>query len=309
MSQHWNEADIPDQSGRTVLITGASSGIGWEAARALARKGAHVILACRSESKGQESIAHIGEHQPTGTTELLLMDLADLDSVAAGVEKLRANHDRIDVLINNAGVMATPNQRTKQGFEMQFGTNHLGHFALTGQIIDLLTGTAGSRVVNISSQGHRMGRMRWDDLQWEKKYSAWPAYGQSKLANLLFTYELQRRLEAANVPTIAVAAHPGYARTHLGHEKAEGIVGWISHHGRPLVDRFFSQTAAMGALPTLRAGFDPGVKGGDYYGPSGFGEQRGFPKKVDSNKRSKNVDDAKRLWTESEKLTGITYTF
>ena len=225
------------------------------------------------------------------------LDLTSLESVRAAAEQLRATHDRIDLLINNAGVMMTPKSTTKDGFELQFGTNHLGHFAFTGLLLDRLLPITGSRVVTVSSMGHRLGRIRFDDLQSVRSYSRAGAYGQSKLANLLFTYELQRRLVGAN--TIAVAAHPG------------GSTSELSRNVPRLVQLAFTplqlQGAGMGALPTLRAATDPTVLGGQYYGPDGFAEMRGFPKVVASNRRSHDVEVQKRLWAVSEQLTGVTF--
>ena len=302
----WTEADIGDQTGRTVLITGANSGIGYEAARALSQHGAHVVLACRTRNKADDAVARIAALNPSGTTEILEMDLADLDSVADAASRFVSGHERLDVLVNNAGLMATPNQRTAQGFEMQFGVNHLGHFALTGHLTEMLMASGPARVVSISSQGHRPGKIRFDDVNSEKKYSPWPAYFQSKLANLLFIRELQRRLALAQTEVIAVAAHPGVSSTNLGHESS-GLLTSMMQRTRPVFDRFISQSAAMGALPTLRAAVDPLVAGGDYFGPDGFGEQRGHPVKVDSSRRAKDDGAARRLWELSEQLTAVTY--
>lgn len=302
----WTEVDIGDQTGRTVLITGANSGIGYEAARALAQHGAHVVLGCRTRSKADDAVARIDATNPLGSTEILEMDLADLDSVADAAFRFASSHDRLDVLVNNAGLMATPEQRTAQGFEMQFGVNHLGHFAFTGHLLELLMASGPARVVSISSQGHRPGRINFDDINSEQKYSAWPAYFQSKLANLLFTRELQRRLALAESEVIAVAAHPGLSSTNLGHESS-GVLSSMMQWTRPMFERFVSQSAAMGALPTLRAAVDPAVEGGDYFGPDGFGEQRGHPVKVDSSSRSKDDAAASRLWELSQQLTSVTY--
>ena len=224
MSDKWTEENIPDQTGRVVLITGANSGIGYEAARALAQHGATVVMGCRNRAKAEDAVAAIAETDPSGTTEILEMDLSDLDSVRQAATEFLSTHDRLDVLINNAGLMATPEQRTAQGFEMQFGVNHLGHYVLTGLLLGVLRSTPGSRVVSISSQGHRPGKINFDDLNSEDSYSPWPAYFQSKLANLLFTRELQQRLVDANADVIAVADHPGGPSTNLGNETPDGIV-------------------------------------------------------------------------------------
>jgi NAD(P)-dependent dehydrogenase (short-subunit alcohol dehydrogenase family) len=293
----WTTADIPGQIGRVAVITGANTGLGYETAAALAAKGAHVVLAVRDLDKGKKAATLITQRDPGASVALQELDLTSLDSARAAAEQLRTDHDHIDLLINNAGVMFTPKSTTKDGFELQFGTNHLGHFAITGLLLDRVLAVPGSRVVTVSSIGHRGGRIRFDDLQWKRGYSRMGAYGQSKLANLLFTYELQRRLTGTN--TIAVAAHPGSSRTELARNTPPSI--------RVITGLFelISQDAAMGALPTLRAATDPGVLGGQYFGPGGFAELRGYPKVVASNARSHDVDLQKRLWAVSEELTGV----
>jgi len=295
----WTAAGISDQTGRVAVITGANTGLGYETAMALAAHGARVVLAVRNLDKGKDAAARITAKSPHADVALQELDLTSLDSVRAAAEQLRSDHDRIDLLINNAGVMMTPKSTTKDGFELQFGTNHLGHFALTGLLLDRLLPVAGSRVVTVTSMGHRIGRIRFDDLQWEHRYSRMGAYGQSKLANLLFTYELQRRLTGTNI--IAAAAHPGASRTEL----ARNTPPWIRVVTGPF--ELTSQSAAMGALPTLRAATDPGVLGGQYFGPGGFAELRGYPKVVASNARSHDVDMQRRLWAVSEELTGVVY--
>ncbi len=303
----WTEADVPDQTGRVVLVTGANSGIGYETARVLAEHGAHVVLGCRNPAKAAEAVERIRAGTPDASLEVLDIDLADLDSVAAAATRIAASHARLDLLVNNAGVMAIPHATTAQGFEMQFGVNHLAAFALTGRLLGPLLATPGSRVVAVSSQGHRPGRIHFEDLQSEQRYHPWRAYFQSKLANLLDTFELQRRLVAAAADTVAVAAHPGGARTNLGHENPGGLLNTLGHVSRPVIERWFLQSAAMGALPTLRAATDPGVIGGDYYGPDGLGEQRGHPKRVGTSARARDLDTARRLWDVSVELTGVTY--
>jgi len=302
----WTEADIPDQTGRVAVVTGANSGIGWHTARALAQHGAHVVLACRTRAKAEEARDRIAAAGITGELSLVDLDLSSLASVRAAAAEMVAAHDRVDLLVNNAGVMATPRARTADGFELQLGTNHLGHFALTGLLLPLLLATPGSRVVNVSSLAHRMGRIDFDDLQADRRYRAWPAYGQSKLANLLFTYELQRRLAAAEASgTSALAAHPGVSETNLTGSTG-GIVGRVAELGRPIA-KLVLQSAEMGALPTLRAAVDPAARGGEYYGPDGFMEYRGHPVKVDSNAHSKDTAVAARLWDVSVELTGVAY--
>lgn len=303
----WTETDVSDQSGRTVLVTGANSGIGWEAARVLAQRGAKVYLGCRDPERGREAVKRILEVAPGSNVELLPLDLADLDSVRRAASAYTSENQSLDLLINNAGVMATPLGRTAQGFEMQLGVNHLGHFALTGLLLPQLLRAAGSRVVSVSSNAHRFGRVRFDDLSWQSDYRPWAAYGQSKLANLLFTYELQRKLEAAGSSSAALAAHPGGSNTNLGHENPGGLLNSLLHVSRPLIERYLLQSSAMGALPTLRAAVDQEAKGGEYYGPGGFNEQTGHPVRVGSNKRSKSLEDAARLWRASEDLVGVKY--
>ena len=301
----WTETDIADQTGRVALITGANSGIGWEAARALAQHGAHVVLACRTRSKAEDARQRIVDSNPSGSVSLVDLDLSSLESVRHGSAEVLEGFARLDLLINNAGVMATPQLLTADGFEMQLGTNHLGHFALTGLLMPVLLATPGSRVVNVSSMAHRFGSIDFDDLQSERKYKAWGAYGQSKLANLLFTFELQRRLAATNADTIAVAAHPGISNTNLT-ASTGGIAGRLAELTKP-IGNLFSQSAQMGALPTLRAAVDPAAQGGDYFGPGGFMEQRGHPEKVDSSSKSKDVGAALRLWDVSTQLTGVGF--
>ncbi|BCZ21079.1 SDR family NAD(P)-dependent oxidoreductase [Mycobacterium senriense] len=298
----WTTADIPDQTGRVAVITGANTGLGYETALALADHGAHVVLAVRNLDKGKDAAARITAQSPHADVALAELDLTSLASVRAAAEQLRSAHDRIDLLINNAGVMYTPKSNTKDGFELQFGTNHLGHFAFTGLLLDRLLPVAGSRIVTVSSVGHRiLADIHFDDLQWERRYNRVAAYGQAKLANLLFTYELQRRL-APHGTTIAVAAHPGMSDTELMRNMPAPLVGAFERIA-PLV----AQKPAMGALPTLRAATDPAVLGGQYYGPDGLGQTRGYPKIVGSSAKSHDVDRQRRLWAISEELTGVVY--
>jgi NAD(P)-dependent dehydrogenase (short-subunit alcohol dehydrogenase family) len=301
MSNKWTAADVPDQSGRLAIVTGANSGLGFDTAAVLADKGAHVVLAVRNVDKGNDAVNRIKAKSPDAVVAVQELDLTSLESIRKAAEQLRADHPRIDLLINNAGVMYVPTRETtKDGFEMQFGTNHLGHFALTAQLLDSMLQVDGSRVVTVSSVGHRiLARIHFDDLQLERKYNRVESYGQSKLANLLFTYELQRRLKLKGAPTIAAAAHPGFSDTEL----MRHLPGFIPD----FVWRPFTQPADMGALPTLRAATDPGVQGGQYYGPDGIGEARGHPKVVKSSAQSHNEDIARRLWTVSEELTGVAY--
>jgi NAD(P)-dependent dehydrogenase (short-subunit alcohol dehydrogenase family) len=292
MSDKWTAADLPGQTGRTVVVTGANSGIGFVAARELAHAGASVVLAVRNTAKGEEAAAKIGAN-----ASVRELDLASLESVrafAGGIE------GPIDVLINNAGVMALPESRTADGFEMQIGTNHLGHFALTGLLLDRIT----DRVVTVSSGAHRIGKIRLDDLNWNAGgYKRWPAYGQSKLANLLFTFELQRRLAAAGSPVKATAAHPGYASTNLQFHTAS-----LQDKLMAVTNRVLAQSADMGALPTLFAATQD-IPGGSYVGPDGLGEQRGHPHLVGCTSSAQDTDVAAKLWSLSEELTGVTYGF
>jgi NAD(P)-dependent dehydrogenase (short-subunit alcohol dehydrogenase family) len=293
----WTEHDIPDQKGRVVVVTGANTGLGFETARALAQHGATVVLAVRDTDKGRQAAARM-----TGEVTVQQLDLSSLASIHAAAAALREARPRIDLLINNAGVMYTSKQTTKDGFELQFGTNHLGHFAFTGLVLDLLLPVSGSRVVTVSSLAHRVrAAIHFDDLQWEKSYSRVAAYGQSKLANLMFTYELQRRLESHGT-TIALAAHPGVADTELV-RNSPAAIRLIS----PLIAPLISQKPDMGALPTLRAATDPAAVGGQFYGPDGMGGFRGHPQVVASSPASHDVTVQQRLWTVSEDLTGVKF--
>ena len=297
MSARWTTDDVPGQQGRLAVVTGANTGLGFETAQALATRGASVVLAVRNVEKGKKAAARIAAAAPGATVTVQELDLSSLDSVRAAAAELRAGHPRIDLLICNAGVMYPPKQVTRDGFELQFGTNHLGHFALTGLLLEQMLPVPGSRVVTVSSVGHRIrAGINFDDLQWERSYSRVRAYGQSKLANLLFTYELQRRLSGSGT-TIAVAAHPGFAATELMRHSPMAAV----------VTPLFSQNAAMGALSVLRAATDPGVLGGQYYGPGGFLGLRGYPKLAASSRRSHDAAVQRRLWAVSEDLTGVTF--
>jgi NAD(P)-dependent dehydrogenase (short-subunit alcohol dehydrogenase family) len=303
MGDGWTAERIPDQSGRTAVVTGANSGLGLVTARELARKGAHVVLACRNLDKGRAALADVQAAAAISgaAPELEELDLASLDSVRAFAERLTAKHDGIDLLINNAGVMAPPRRRTADGFELQLGTNHLGHFALTGLLLPAMQGRDDARVVTLSSNAHKFGRIAFDNLNGDRRYFRWNAYGQSKLANLLFALELDRRLRASGSTVKSLAAHPGYAATNLQSAAA------------PLVDRLvmklgnlvIAQNDEMGALPVLYAATAPGLEGGAYIGPDGPGEQRGHPKLVRPNRAARDEGTARRLWDVSEQLTGV----
>lgn len=303
----WNVRDIPDQSGRVAVVTGANSGIGYAAARELARRGAHVVLACRSVERGAAALDRMASEVPGGNVELIRLDLGDLDSVREFAAAYGRTHDdRLDLLINNAGVMAVAEGRTADGFETQFGTNHLGHFALTGLLLPTLLATPGARVVTLSSGMHMRADIDIDDLNRERKYGRWLAYGRSKTANLLFTHELARRLAAIGADVVAAAAHPGYAATNLqtSGPSAEGRKGMEAF--MRIGNRFFAQSAEAGALPTLYAATAPGVGQDAFIGPS-IMMWRGSPAK--SPRASWTLDDraGELLWEESERLTGVTY--
>jgi NAD(P)-dependent dehydrogenase (short-subunit alcohol dehydrogenase family) len=301
MADGWDADRIPDQTGRIAVVTGANSGLGLVTARELARKGALVVLACRNLDKGRAAQADVERAASGPAPELEELDLASLDSVRAFAERFMANHDGLDLLINNAGVMAPPRRRTADGFELQFGTNHLGPFALTGLLLPLMEGREDARVVTLSSSAHKFGRIAFDNLNGDHRYFRWRAYGQSKLANLLFALELDRRLRAQGSTVKSLAAHPGYAATNL------------QTAAPPLFDRLvmkvsnavIAQSDQMGALPTLYAATEPGLEGGTYAGPDGPGEQRGHPKIVQPNKAARDEQTAARLWDVSADLTGV----
>lgn len=294
----WDSTNIPDQKGRVAIVTGSSSGIGYETARALAEKNATVIIAVRNMQKGNVAADKIlGLHQ-NADVEVMELDLANLESIRKFVAAFKNNFSRLDLLINNAGVMMPPYSQTADGFELQFGTNHLGHFALTGLLLDLIKATPDSRIVNVSSTGHNFGDLDFDDLNWEKRpYKKMKSYADSKIANLYFTYELQKRMDGNDGNPLITAAHPGWTATEL--QRHAGFIRFLNN--------FFSQDITMGALPTLYAAIAPDVISGDYYGPSGWREQKGYPKKVKSNELSYNEEIARKLWEISEELTGVKF--
>lgn len=305
MTNKWTTQNIPDLSGKTIIVTGGNSGLGYESVKAFAEKGAEVILACRNLEKGEKAKAEILKDNVNGNIKVIGLDLMDLSSVKNFADHIKKNYKRLDVLLNNAGIMATPYFKTKHGFEAQLGTNHLGHFALTGLLLDLIKATPNSRVVNVSSLAHKSGVIDFNDLMFEKgrEFKTFKAYGQSKLANLLFTYELQRYFETNKITSIAVAAHPGGSNTRLAnHLEKKWYFRLLSSIARRAM-----QSAAKGALPQIRASVDGNVKGGEYYGPDGFNEVFGYPVLVKSTQASHNLNDAKKLWEISEKLTKIKY--
>lgn len=303
----WTTDNIPDQSGKTIIVTGANSGLGYETTLALAQKGAHVIMACRNMEKGQRAHDEVKQHAPDASLDLMKLDLGDLASVREFAAAFREKYDALDVLINNAGLMAIPRRETKDGFEMQLGVNHLGHFALTGLLLDMIINTPNSRVVTVTSGANYFGKIHFDDLQLTNNYSRYGAYGQSKLANVLFAFELQRRLEAAGADTISNTAHPGYANTELQDTSA-------AHSGSKVEEFIYTQimdrvgqSAAMGALPQLYAATAPEAKGGAFYGPDGFLQVSGYPTERQANKVAYDPAVMKRFWEASERLTGVTF--
>ena len=296
----WTAADIPDQTGRRFVVTGSNSGIGLEAAKALAAAGADVVLACRNQEKGRKAEDEVCGVAAGGTVTCAPLDLASLDSVRAFASSVEGE---VDVLVNNAGVMALPRRRTEDGFEMQFGTNHLGHFALTGLLLDRVR----DRVVTLSSNAHKFGRIAFDNLDGSSRYFRWTAYGQSKLANLLFAHELQRRLDEAGSPVRSVACHPGFAATNLQFQAAQLTGNRIEALANAALNKTVAQSAEAGALPTLYAATVDDIPGGAYVGPDGPGEWRGSPQITAPAGRALKQDDARRLWEVSEELTGVRF--
>ncbi|MCX5199532.1 oxidoreductase [Streptomyces sp. NBC_00249] len=302
--QQWTEEQVPDQSGRTAVITGASSGIGFETARALARRGAHVVLAVRDVDKAAAAAARLRAAVPAAELTVVPLDLADQASVRDAAKELGDLCPGIDLLINNAGVMWTPEVRTVDGFELQFATNHLGHFALTGLLLDALRARPGARVVTISSYLHKLGRIDFDDLDGDRRYGRYRAYSRSKLANLLFALELQHRLAGSGADTVSLAAHPGLAATGLGRD----FPAALRTLGRPLAPLFL-QPAELGMLAGLRAATDPTARGGEFYGPLGPTETRGPVGPARPGRSARDPRVRQRLWEESERLTGVRYPF
>jgi NAD(P)-dependent dehydrogenase (short-subunit alcohol dehydrogenase family) len=302
--ERWTEADVPGQRGRTAVITGANTGLGFETARVLAARGARVVLACRDPDRARQAACRI-DRDPSCPLppEVIRLDLASLASVREAAGQIGSAHDAIGLLINNAGVMMTPYRRTADGFELQLGVNHLGHFALTALLLPRMLGVPGSRIVTVASNGHKLGRIDFEDLQSERRYRPVAAYYQSKLANLMFSYELQRRLAAAGAGTEALAAHPGKARTDL----TRHLPAWM-RTGDLVIKEPFGNRAGIGALATLRAATDPAARGGEYYGPAGPGEFRGHPRLVTPAGRACDTGAQQRLWRESERLTGVSYS-
>jgi len=312
MSSGWSEYDMPSLDGQTVVVTGANSGIGYESTRAFAAKGATVVMACRSTERGERAAAEIAATVPDADLDVRECDLGDLSSVEAFADSFTADYDELHVLCNNAGVMALPRGETTDGFERQFGINHLGHFALTGHLLETLAATDGARVVTQSSTAHEQGQIDFDDLQHEASYGRWEAYGQSKLANVLFGYELDRQADDADLDVTSVVCHPGYADTDLQRRAGAsqgGVVGAIGGAVMQAVNVVVAQPQEQGALPMLYAATDDSISGGEYVGPGGFMDMRGAPAVQDSSDRSYNRATATRLWEVSEELTGVEYAF
>jgi NAD(P)-dependent dehydrogenase (short-subunit alcohol dehydrogenase family) len=304
----WTAAEIPPLDGRLALVTGGNSGIGLIAAGELAGAGARVVIGARDKAKGAEAVAAIRAEHPEAKVEALELDLASLASVERAAAEINGRNEPLDLLINNAGVMATPELRTEDGFELQLGTNHLGHFALSGRLLDRLLAADAARVVSVASLAHRQGKMDFDNLNWEQGYSRWGAYGRSKLANLLFTFELDRRLRQVDSGAIAVACHPGYSATNLQSSgPGKGALGVVLKPVLKLSNLTLAQSAEKGALPTLYAATAADVEGSDYIGPDGRGEARGHPTRVNCSSRARDADDARRLWEVSIELTGVDY--
>jgi NAD(P)-dependent dehydrogenase (short-subunit alcohol dehydrogenase family) len=302
----WTAADAPRQDGRTALVTGASSGLGLQTALGLARAGAHVLLGVRDAGRGEAAAQRIAAAVPDARTELLRVDLADLASVRGAAESVRARSEPLDLLVLNAGVMGVPHRRTADGFELQFGTNHLGHFALAAQLMPALLRGATPRVVTVSSGFHRFGRIDFDDLQGERRYRRWPAYGQSKLANLLFAFELERRAAAAGLPMRSLAAHPGWAATNLQAVGPRMSGSRSAALAMRVLNRVIAQDDETGALPILYAATED-LPGGSYAGPSGRGELHGPPTLVHPSRAATDETTARRLWSVSEELTGVRF--
>ncbi len=308
MTSPWTTAQIPDQTGHVVVITGANSGIGLEAARMFAAKGAHVVLACRNPAKATDAESLVRAETPSASVEVMALDVSRLASVRAFAEAFRAKHSRLDVLCNNAGVMALPPSLTEDGFDIQMATNHLGHFALTGLLLDVLKSTGSARVVNVSSGMHHVGGDRFEAMMEGKRLNPWLVYGQTKLANVLFANELDRRATAAGLGFHALTCHPGYAATNLqGTSAAAGGAFGYSEGVAAFMNRFLAQPSAVGAWPTLFAATSPEARGGDYIGPGGITETSGPPVRSKASRAARNPDLARRLWAISVKATGVDY--
>jgi hypothetical protein len=304
--KRWTTTDMPDQTGRIAIVTGANSGLGYETTLALAQKGAQVVMTTRSLDKGRSAEADVRQHMPDAKLDAMKLDLGSLDSVREFAAEYKAKFNRLDMLINNAGVMGTPKLATADGFEMQLGVNHLGHFALTGHLIDLLVSTPGSRIVSVSSNASYMGTINFDDLMSEQSYTRYGAYSQSKLANVMFGFELQRKLQAVNADSRSIAVHPGYAATNLQGGAAHSSGALADRFIYPITNRIVAQSGAMGALSQLYAATAPDAKGGAFYGPH-FLHMRGYPVELKANDAAYDTVATARLWDVSVQLTGVEY--
>jgi NAD(P)-dependent dehydrogenase (short-subunit alcohol dehydrogenase family) len=306
MSNKWSQNDIPDLTGKVIVITGANSGLGLESAKTLASKGATVVMTARNMTKGQAAFDGIMRDQPTASLDLMQLDVGDLGAVKIFADAFKAKYDRLDILLNNAGVMAIPRQETVDGFEMQLGVNHFGHFALTGHLLDIITQTPNARIHNVSSSAHYMGKINFDDLMGEKSYSRWAAYGQSKLANVYFTYELHKRLHYAGYDTMTNCSHPGLVMGNLQTKSVEQSGTQLEGALYRVVAPIFAQDITMGVLPMLYAMTAPEAKGGVFYGPN-FLNMRGYPAEKQTNKEAHDADKLRRFFDLSEQLTHVTY--
>jgi NAD(P)-dependent dehydrogenase (short-subunit alcohol dehydrogenase family) len=303
----WRPSDIPDLKGKIALVTGANSGLGYYTSLELARKGAHVVVAARNKEKGNAAVERIRSEVPEADLQFMKLDLANIELVKYFADAFIEEYERIDIMINNAGVMAIPLMRTVQGFEMQFGTNHLGHFALTALMLRFIEQTPGARIVNVTSLMHKYGKFDFDDLNWQKSYNKWAAYSQSKLSNLYFTLELDRRLRAAGMKTAVMAAHPGYAATNLQTKGGELEGSKMNVFFNNLANKVVAQPAWKGALPSLYAATSDKAESGKLYGPNGLGATRGYPTEEKINPKFLDPSVWKQLWEESERLTGIKF--
>lgn len=307
MKKRWTEHDMPDISGRIAIVTGANSGLGRATTRGLATAGATGIMACRNLDKARTAADDIRRERSGADLDIISLDLSDLASVRSFAGAFADKYGHLDILVNNAGVMALPERRTADGFEMQIGTNHLGHFALTGRLLDRLRAADKARVVTVSSLLHKRGQIRLDDLNWSSGYDKWQAYAQAKLANLMFALEVDRRLNASGERIISMAAHPGYAATHLQLAGPEMRGDLLGKAAMTIANTVVAQSQDKGALPSLYAATAPHVSGGEYYGPDGMGELRGYPTRAQPSERARDRDTAKRLWSLSEELTQVSY--
>ena len=309
MTEKWSTMDIPDQTGKNIIVTGANSGLGYQTSLELVKKGARVILACRNEEKGNLAASRISNQVPNAVLEVLSLDLSDLSSIRFFVKKFSEKYNKLNVLVNNAGVMALPQLQTADQFEMQFGTNHLGHFALTALLFPILKETANSRVVTLSSLMHKFGKINFDDLNCEKSYAKWKAYGQSKLANLMFATELQKKLDIHDIKMLSLAAHPGWSATNLQTKGAELEHARVTKKLNELANKLLAQSASIGALPSLYAATSPKVKPGSYYGPGGWLKMHGHPVEEKINRKLVDPEISGKLWLKSEELIGIKFHF